>query len=258
MRYDGRYRLGCEGLLYILIEPIERPAEILALLKQQNSRRENFQIQSYFSKEEGVQPTAGSVFKFGIVTVSNIKGPIDESGLEVFTQEVKTQIRLIIVGSEHDAVALTQTAANTGFQVDLVAPPDDPKQLENFPGASSFYHYSPEELTGLKPDQRTAVVLMTHSFAKDLNYLSQLIDLKTGYIGLLGPKKRREKLFDALIERNPDLDPDFIDGLYGPSGINIGAETAYEISISIVAEILAVMRGQTPKSLKEKSSGIHD
>ena len=259
MQYDGRYRLGCEGLLYILIEPVQNSKAILEALIKQDEHRSPFKIVSKFKRDEGLQPTSQSVFHFDSgLSLSVFHAEPDMEEKESFTQEVKTSMRLIIIGSEHDAVALTQLASGIGFQVDLVAPPDDPKQLANFPGATNFYHYSPEQLSELAPDSRTAVLLMTHSFAKDLKYLQQLTFLNTGYIGLLGPKKRREKLFDALLEYNPDLDPAFIDGLYGPAGINIGAETAYEIGISIVAEILAVMRGQTPKSLKEKKGGIHD
>ena len=259
MHYDGRYRLGCEGLLYILIEPVTDPEQILAALKTQDHSRKAFEIISKFSKAEGLQNEAQSVFNFSDETQLAVHGaPCDLASEQTFTQTITPSIRLTIIGSEHDAVALTQLAAAVGFRIDLIAPLDDHKSLQNFPGATNFYHLNPEQITPTQVDDRTAVVLMTHSFSKDLKYLGALIDCPAAYIGLLGPKKRREKLFDGLLEHYPEVAPEFIEMLHGPAGINIGAETAHEIGISIIAEILAVMRGQEPQSLKDKKSGIHD
>lgn len=259
MHYDGRYRLGCEGLLFILIEPIASPKDILEALLAQEASRKGFRIVSKFSRQEGLQPTAQSVFQFNSgQSLAVFHAEPDSQPQEEFTQEVAPSIRLMIVGAEHDAVALTQIAAGIGFQVAVVAPPDDPKSLANFPGASHYYPWTPEELKVADIDNRTAVVLMTHSFSKDLKYLGSLIGSDAAYVGLLGPKKRREKLFDALIEHYPEVATEFIENLHGPAGINIGAETAYEIGVSIVAEILACMRGQHPQPLKDKTTGIHD
>ncbi|NQX77985.1 XdhC family protein [Gilvibacter sp.] len=259
MHYDGRYRLGCEGLLYILIEPVTDPQQILNALKAQDHSRESFKITSNFSNAEGLQNQAQSVFNFSDEAKLAVHGaPFDLASEETFTQTITPSIRLTIIGSEHDAVALTQLAAAVGFRVEIIAPLDDHKSLQNFPGATNFYHLNPEQITPTQIDDRTAVVLMTHSFSKDLKYLGALIDSPAAYIGLLGPKKRREKLFDGLLEHYPEVAPEFIEMLHGPAGINIGAETAYEIGISIIAEILAVMRGQEPQSLKNKKSGIHD
>jgi xanthine/CO dehydrogenase XdhC/CoxF family maturation factor len=49
-----------------------------------------------------------------------------------------------------------------------------------------------------------------------------------------------------------------LERLHGPAGINIGAESAEEIAVSILAEILSVIRNQQPVQLKEKSGTIHD
>ncbi|MCB0376616.1 MAG: XdhC family protein, partial [Sinomicrobium sp.] len=76
-------------------------------------------------------------------------------------------------------------------------------------------------------------------------------------LGLLGPVKRREKLLAQLIEHCPDLDADFPDTIHGPAGLNIGGETPQEIAVSIIAEILSVLRNQHPMALREKTAGIH-
>ena len=100
-------------------------------------------------------------------------------------------------------------------------------------------------------------MMMSHSYVKDLKYLSEILETETSYIGLLGPSKRKEKLLNELIEHNDSLSESFFDKIYGPSGINIGAETPQEIAISILAEILSVIRNQKPISLRDKQIGIH-
>ena len=115
-----------------------------------------------------------------------------------------------------------------------------------------------ESLSVENIDNQTAVLLMTHSYVKDLKYLLRIRNTQPAYLGILGPAKRREKLFNELIERYPEIDDSFFDTIYGPSGLNIGAETAQEIAIAIMAEILTVVRQQKPIMLKHKSSPIHN
>jgi len=99
---------------------------------------------------------------------------------------------------------------------------------------------------------------MSHNFAKDLLYLQAITNYNPVYIGLLGPAKRREKLLSALIEYNPEVSNVFLDNVRGPAGLNLGSETPEEIAISIIAEILSIIRNQKPISLQDKKGAIHD
>ncbi|MEM9687720.1 MAG: XdhC family protein, partial [Bacteroidota bacterium] len=172
-------------------------------------------------------------------------------------QNIMPGIQLLIFGGEHDAVQLCAFAAMSGWEVTVVTSPSDPKTLDNFPGADQVTALAAESLHTLAMDSQTAVILMTHNFANDLKYITALKDVKLAYLGLLGPAKRREKLLSQLMEQHPELHSDFPDAIYGPAGINIGAETPQEIAVSIIAEILSVMRRQQPMPLREKKTGIH-
>ena len=164
---------------------------------------------------------------------------------------------MVIVGCEHDAVQLCKYASTTGWEVIIVAPIDELKSIDDFPGASSYFEINEKEFSALTFDSQTAVIMMSHSYVKDLKYLSELVEKEISYIGLLGPSKRREKLLHDLLEKNDLISDDFFDKIHGPAGINIGAETPQEIAISILAEILSVIRNQKPISLKDKQIGIH-
>jgi xanthine/CO dehydrogenase XdhC/CoxF family maturation factor len=138
-----------------------------------------------------------------------------------------------------------------------MASADEQKTLEYFTGADELLTPLYDTIDTSVIDKQTAIVLMTHSFNKDVQYLSALKDCYPAYFGLLGPKHRRERLVDQLLEFNPEIDLEFIDQLRGPAGINIGAESPQEIAVSIIAEILSVIRNQNPIVLKDKEGNIH-
>lgn len=257
MVYDGRYRLGCEGILYILIEPFSPSSDFFEAFEKQCRTRQSFSINSQFSIEENNRFKGGSRFNFSENSFWVNNNYQSNSSLDTFTQHIKAGFQLIIIGSEHDAVQLCKYASLTGWEVTIVAPPDDPKELQNFPGASNYLGITENEFESLAFDEQTALVFMTHSYVKDLRYLSKVTHAKVPYIGLLGPKKRREKLLNELIENDLEIPDSFFDILHGPAGLNVGAETPQEIAISIVSEILSLTRKQKPLSLRFKSGGIH-
>jgi xanthine/CO dehydrogenase XdhC/CoxF family maturation factor len=256
MEYDGRYRLGCEGILYILIEPFHPTNKFFDAFEKQCSSRKSFLINSYFSKETSKINQGSSCFHFNDqeLSVSELN---PKKNLTLFSQTIKPGFKLIIIGCEHDAVQLCKYASATGWDVVIVAPIDEQKSIKDFPGATNYYGINEKELNGFSFDSQTAVVIMSHSYVRDLKYLSELVGKKINYIGLLGPSKRREKLLNDLIEKNNLISEGFFDKIYGPAGINIGAETPQEIAISILAEILSVIRNQKPIYLKDKQIGIH-
>jgi xanthine/CO dehydrogenase XdhC/CoxF family maturation factor len=257
MVYDGRYRLGCEGILYILIEPFAPSEGFFLAFENQWKSRKPFTIESYFSKKEEHRHNGGSVFNFSEESFSLSPIVQTENFLDCLHQPIKAGFQLIIVGSEHDAVELCKYASQTGWEVCIVAPPDDPKSIDHFPGASQYLGIDETAFAQESFDEQTAVVIMTHSFVKDLKYLGSIRNKHPRYIGLLGPSKRREKMIHELFEYYPDIEESFINAIHGPAGINIGAETPQEIAISIIGEILTVARNQELMLLKDKPKGIH-
>ena len=258
MTYDGRYRLGCEGVLYILIEPFNPKKVLSAMLKECLDKRDIFEITSDYVRKEGVNTQLGTTISFKGNKHYPVSGIESEKGGETltFSQKMKPCFRLLIIGSEHDTVQLCQAAAFTGWDVIVGCSVKDPKQLSDFPGAKAVTPLS-EDLSEITMDDQTAVILMTHNFARDLNYLIAIKDRFNGYIGLLGSYDRREKMITQLIEKYHDIDMDFLDNIHGPSGLDIGAETPQEIAISIISEVLAFTRKSTPMKLRTKTGRIH-
>jgi len=262
MTYDGRFRLGCDGILYLLIEPFHPDEAFFEGFYQQLKARKSLQVRTYFSKEESFRRTGGTQFLFSeknthpvVATFDTKMGTNDD--LDCFEQVLEPSFRLFIIGAEHDAVSLCTLSAQAGWEVSVIAAPDENKSLQDFPGATQFLAITEDAFEEFSVDKETAVVLMSHSLVKDLKFLSALRNKTPAYLGLLGPSRRKDRIIEQLLEYYEDTPLSFLDSIHGPCGVNIGAETPQEIAISIMAEILAVIREQDPILLKDKKTGIH-
>ena len=258
MTYDGRLRLGCEGIIYVLIEPIMIGLHFSEIFEKNLNNRKEFFSLSYFNLEFGNNKNFGTQFLFeeGIFSLrENFK--IDQNQL-TFKQRFPPLFQFYIFGAEYDAVVLSKSASDLGWQVTIVAPADEQKTINYFPGAQKLITPHFDDIDLIKVDNQTAIILMTHSLSKDLQYFMALYQTKPAYFGLLGPRKRREQLIDHLLEHKTDVSLEFIEKLKGPVGINIGAESAEEISVSILAEILSVIRKKEPIALTNKNGEIHE
>jgi xanthine/CO dehydrogenase XdhC/CoxF family maturation factor len=258
--YDGRYRLGCEGILYILIEPFYISDEFISEFHKATLKREALKIESTFEKEDEAFGNFGTKitlenkkeFSFSTTYLLNSK---DEN--DTFTQILQPAFRLIIIGGEHDAVKLCKISANLGWEVNVITSAKDSANIAHFPGANSVLGESPETLDFDTIEKNTAIVIMNHSYVQDLKYLVKLASFHCEYIGILGSTKKRERMFNELLEFVPDISDEFFDSVYAPAGLHIGAQTPEEIAISIVAEILSVIRKKEPFSLRALNHKIH-
>jgi xanthine/CO dehydrogenase XdhC/CoxF family maturation factor len=113
-------------------------------------------------------------------------------------------------------------------------------------------------LEQLPMDERTVFVMMTHNYNYDKAMLKALLPTVTPYIGMLGPKKKLNRMLDELKQEGMTITDEMLEKVYGPTGLEIGAETPEEIALSITAEIQAVINGVNGGSLKYKETVIHE
>jgi xanthine/CO dehydrogenase XdhC/CoxF family maturation factor len=257
MTYDGRFRLGCEGTLYVLLEEMSFDKEQLIKIQDVLKARDSFQIGSYFSKESESSIMGSRLVLPSGTSIYMKKGIELDFSLDNFEEELRPCFQLVIFGAEHDSVKLCEIANATGWEVTVVCSSRDPKAKNDFPGVSEIIISEPENFKLASIDSETAVVLMSHNFAKDMLFLKALKNYNPIYVGLLGPAKRREQLLGAYIEYHPEVEESFLDRIHGPAGLNIGAETPNEIAISIVSEILSIIRNEKVIPLQDKIGAIH-
>lgn len=242
--YDGRYRLGCEGSIYILIELFQPDNHLLHLIEQAIEARQPFSLSCSFLKEEISKPNFGTSFEFKDITIYNPNYQQDFSN-HTFKQKIQPLNRLCIFGVEHDAEKLSQMAAFLGWEVIVIGSEYSSVNHTDFPFAKSVLTVKPEDLDPSIFCKNTAVVLMSHNYSKDLHFLHTITSSKARYIGLLGPVHRRERLLNALLDADLPIDDAFFDKIHGPVGLPIGSQTPEEIALSIMAEIIRFFKSET-------------
>jgi xanthine/CO dehydrogenase XdhC/CoxF family maturation factor len=98
---------------------------------------------------------------------------------------------------------------------------------------------------------------MTHNYNYDLAMLNELIKRNVVYVGMLGPRKKLDRILNELQENGLRITEQQLSMIYGPVGLEIGAETSEEIALSVLAEIKAVLAGKQGQSLRNKPDVIH-
>ena len=170
----------------------------------------------------------------------------DESGTVAlgeetwFLQAHNPPQRLIVVGAVHIAQALVPMAAQLGLAVVVVDPRRAFATDERFPNVTVRTDWPDEALDALRPDARTAVITLTHDPKLDDPALDRALRSPAFYIGSLGSRKTHA----ARLARLRDLGHDdaAMARIRGPVGLALGAVTAPEIALSIIAEFVAVRR----------------
>jgi xanthine dehydrogenase accessory factor len=167
---------------------------------------------------------------------------LSQDGESWFLQPFNPPLRLIIIGAVHAAQALAPLGLAMGFAVTVVDPRGSFATEERFPGVTLNHDWPDEAMAALAPDARTAVVTLTHDPKLDDPALDVALNSPAFYIGALGSKRTHAKRVERLTEMGHEAAD--IARIAAPVGLDIGAVTAPEIALSIIAQIVARRRGK--------------
>jgi xanthine dehydrogenase accessory factor len=177
---------------------------------------------------------------------------------ELFIDVVAPPLPLLVCGAGHDALPLVSLAHAQGWWVMVADSRPAYATKERFPGADEVFLVQDRDVAkAARIDRHTFVVVMTHNFLHDLEILRGLVETPARYIGLLGPRARTDKLLAELQKGGVVLDGARRSRVYGPVGVDTGADSPEEIALSILAEILAVRNGRATASLRDRVGPIH-
>lgn len=240
--YDGSYRLGCKGIIWILLELVDKNH----FLKLYNKIKDCQESRSIFKKgiddlEDGLKQT---YFHFNKTETPQYLNNSNTKISKTETIDVLPQRQLIVIGGEFDSDMIREMSLKLGYKTTQVV-----GLSYSIPKESSHIVYIEPEM--IKQhfifDHRTAILLMTHSYARDLHFIKELLPEDVAYIGTLGPKQRKTEIENYLFENYTSTNPKLvekIENLKGPLGIDIPSKTPEGIAISIFAELIKVFNAQ--------------
>jgi xanthine dehydrogenase accessory factor len=162
---------------------------------------------------------------------------------DVFIDVFNPRIRLIVAGATHIAQPLAAMARALDYDVIIVDPRQAFATEERFDGVKLLREWPDEALPEIGVDARTALIALTHDAKIDDPCLIHALRSEAFYVGALGSKTTHAARVSRLIEAG--IEPDAIARIHAPIGLDIGAQGAAEIALSIVAEIAAVTRGKS-------------
>lgn len=162
-----------------------------------------------------------------------------------FLQPGAPPLRMIIVGAVHVAQALAPLATQLGFAVTVVDPRRAFATEERFAGVTLRHDWPDEALAALAPDGRTAVVTLTHDPKLDDPALDVALRSTAFYVGALGSTRTHAKRVARLRELGHG--DAAIARIAAPVGLDIGAVTAPEIALSVMAQVVERRRGAKRK-----------
>lgn len=183
--------------------------------------------------------------------------PLESGSVEVLLETITPPVSLLIFGAGDDVIPVTQFAKLLGWHVTVIDGRPAYALPERFPAADAVLCLRPEALADCSPllNPDALVIVMTHNYLQDKELLRSLLPVDFRYLGVLGPKARTRRLLDELACKGVTFSEA---RLYGPAGLDIGAETPEEIALSLLAEMRAVLSNCGGSSLRQRTSGIHD
>lgn len=280
--------LGCNGIIQILIEPIDPLNEnnVISLLRKILAQRQKAVLLTIFDMQNRKADQPGTCFVCSengetaghispaflqLVLMADAKQALlqqssttkkytaETESYTVFTEYIQPPVSLVIIGGGNDVMPLVQMANILGWHITVVDGRANYATVARFPNANRVVVSKADMvLSQVMMDEQTVFLLMTHNYNYDLAMLRQLVNTKAIYTGMLGPRKKMDRMMSELQAEGISLTKEQLARVYNPVGLNIGAETAEEIALSVLAEIKAVLAQRQGGPLRNERTPIHE
>lgn len=229
--------LACGGTIRVLVEPVGKAMPEALLRDLVAARAERRPVAYVVELDTGARRLDE--------TGHDARFRLDRSGFEegaprTFVAIHNPPLRLIVVGGVHIAQALLPMARIAGYDPVIVDPREAFASTERFPDTRLLHDWPDEALDALKPDSRTALVLLTHDPKLDDPALHRALRSDCFYIGALGSTRTHAKRVARLTEAG--FTEDQIARIHAPIGLDLGAASPSEIAVSVIAEMTRVLR----------------
>jgi xanthine dehydrogenase accessory factor len=262
--------LGCNGQVDLWIEPMDpaAPSRVETVLEQMDGTRA-FSVSVQLPGGDGgagwmvsrsaavvastFEPALSAIVhtKAGELLAAGASAQWNRGETRIFTEVLTPPPRLVVCGAGDDARPLVALAAEIGFRVVVVDHRAAYLEPGRFPGAEQWVKARSEDPlpAGLGTGDEF-VIVKTHTARHDRQWIRHFAQSGFRYLGLLGPRARREEILSALT-------PEERGRVHAPVGLDLGADGAEQVALSVVAEALAVYAGRPGGPLKDRTGPIH-
>lgn len=276
--------LGCNGIIQVLIEPVlsESKNNPVALLKQVLATRQAYCLVTIFSLEDRHQPQPGTLLLYTrratvsghfpflhdeLPLVANnvltegrsnfLNYQVEGRSLTVFAEWIPRPVSLVIFGAGNDLIPLVQMAGVLGWETTVIDGRPSYAKQERFAGCNVIVAKPEKALEHIQIDEHVFFLLMTHNYNYDKAILRSLVSMNVRYTGLLGPRKKLDRMLAEFKEEGLHYTSGQLTMLHNPIGLDIGAETPEAIALSILAEIQADVSDRPAARLSAGTEPIH-
>ena len=273
--------LGCNGVIDVLIEPITAHKNSILFFKQLVEKNQPAALATVFqglscigetlliTEDRGVvsqvsNPALSDLIAEDLLNVFNTRVSHAKAFLvsgieyEVFLELIQPSVSLLIFGGGFDARPVSQLAKSLGWSVEVTDECVAHIAPLFFPEADKLSLCQRDFIDrDFKITPFTACVLMSHNYEYDRDVLKKIIQTEAPYIGILGPRKRFDKMLEEFQREGLEMTDEQKQRIHSPIGLDIGAEAPDEIALAIVAEIQSKFSNRSGGFLKERSGPIH-
>ncbi|MEO8276091.1 MAG: XdhC family protein [Thermoanaerobaculia bacterium] len=174
------------------------------------------------------------------------------AGQVILHERLLPPIALVIAGAGRDVVPVARLARELAWDTVVLDARPTAAGRARFEGLARHLAISPRDVAqSVRIDPFTAVLLMTHNYLDDLDWLAALLPTAAPYLGLLGPATRRDRLVADLAQQGLALDGPMQSRLHGPAGLDLGGRAPEQVALAIVAEIQCAMSGASGDPLSQ-------
>jgi len=156
--------------------------------------------------------------------------------LDIYIEPVLPKPHVVILGRSLVAQTLASLAKTIHFMVTVIAPG---ASRENFPTADAIHEKL--DLASISVGPQAYLVVSTQG-EYDEEALEQALGVEGSYVAFVASAPKRDKIFEYL--RGKGIASERLKRVYAPAGLQIGAVSPEEIAISILAELVQVLRGK--------------
>jgi xanthine dehydrogenase accessory factor len=277
--------LGCNGAMELFVEPAEKAFEVAGDLRRAlEEEREVSVVTVIESSVDGVErgsrlivhpdgrrektlgnakadDVAAAAAVAALTKRQSVKQDLEAAGgvITAFVEVLEPSSRLLICGAGVDAIPVVRFAAGLGWRPVVIDDRDRFLTKDRFPEAEAFIPVSKpvEAADKARPDRRTFVVVMSHNYLRDKDYLRSFLGTDVAYIGSLGPRKRLDAVLTDLAKEGVEPSEQDLEKIYAPAGLDVGAEGPEEVAWAIMGEVLAVRAGRRAGFLRDRKGHIH-